>query len=78
MTAMTVTTTPQLIPDPWSDLQNLGSGDCWLGRTNSVSASTGLKLAAGQTYSRPTGGFDACGPPVWIVATADTQNVRLL
>lgn len=79
MAAISVTTTPQKIPEPWTDLQNLGAGDIYLGNANTVSSSNGVKVASGQTYSRSLSVLRGIGPrDVWVVTNSGTQDCRTL
>lgn len=76
MAAISVTTTPQQITADWSDLQNLGPAEVALGNLNTVSGSTGVRIAVNGTYSRPVG--RKTKQPIWIVAVSGTCDVRIL
>lgn len=76
MAAISVTSTPSQITADWSDLQNLGPADVYLGNANTVSSSNGVKVVAGGTYARPVG--RKTKQPIWIVTASSTADVRTL
>lgn len=75
MAALSVTTTPAKVLDSWSDIQNLGPADVYIGNDSGVTSTTGLKLVAGASYSRPgvSNWID-----IWAVTASGTADLRIL
>lgn len=74
MAALNVTTTPAKVLDAWTDIQNLGPADVYIGNDNTVSSTTGIKLAVGATYSRA---LWVNWVDVWAVTAAGTADLRI-
>lgn len=54
-------------------IQNAGAVDCYLGKDNTVTASTGLLLAAGATLTD-----DSTVDAWWAITAAGTADLRIL
>ena len=74
MAQLTVTATPQQIPDGWDVAQNLGAADVWFGSTaGDASAAKGNKLPVNGTLDRFV--MDQT-PTVWVATAASTADLR--
>jgi hypothetical protein len=58
-------------------IQNLGPGTLFMSSTSTNIASEGLKLVTNAVYELPTSLVEGLGE-VWLVATGDVCDVRIL